>query len=401
LFISGNLKLKIYKSINYNILKKSYDAIVVGAGIVGLSVARALGVRGRKVLVLEKSQFAVGASIRNFGMIWPIGQTEGTMYERAQLSKSIWIDIAKNSGLWFDQVGSLHLAYTDTELEVLSAFTDKFAGNREYSLHDATGVSQLSDAVVLDGLKGGLFSKEEIIVDAPKALALLPKFLNEKYSIDFKWNTAVNSVETGKVFTGQQLINTEEIFVCSGQDFETLYPEIFEKQAMTKCKLQMMKLRSQPDRWRMGPALCGGLSLTHYHGFQHAGDAINQLKKEYEDKYPEYLKWGIHVMASQNQDGEIIIGDSHEYGLTHDPFDRQNINQMILDYLKSFASFPDASISATWNGVYPKMTNGQTECILSPEQGVTIINGLGGAGMTLSFGLAEQVIAGTFNSFVV
>jgi hypothetical protein len=51
--------------------------------------------------------------------------------------------------------------------------------------------------------------------------------------------------------------------------------------------------------------------------------------------------------------------------------------------------------------VYPKMTNGQTECILSPEQGVTIINGLGGAGMTLSFGLAEQVIAGTFNSFVV
>ena len=128
-------------------MKKSYDAIVVGAGIVGLAVARALGVRGKKVLVLEKSQFAVGASIRNFGMIWPIGQTEGTMYERAQLSKSIWIDIAQNSGLWFDQVGSLHLAYTDTEYEVLSAFTDKYSGNRAYSLHDASGVSQLSDAV--------------------------------------------------------------------------------------------------------------------------------------------------------------------------------------------------------------------------------------------------------------
>ena len=164
------------------------------------------------------------------------------MYERAQLSKSIWIDIAKDSGLWFDPIGSLHLAYTDTEYEVLSAFADKYAGNREYSLHDASGVSELSDAVVLDGLKGGLFSKEEIIVDAPKALALLPNFLNEKYGIDFKWNTAVHSVETGKVFTGHQLINAEEIFVCCGQDFETLYPEIFEKQAITKCKLQMMKL---------------------------------------------------------------------------------------------------------------------------------------------------------------
>lgn len=46
----------------------------------------------------------------------------------------------------------------------------------------------------------------------------------------------------------------------------------------------------------------------------------------------------------------------------------------------------------TWNGVYAKPTNGDTHIITSPEPGVTIINGLGGAGMTFSFGLAADIV---------
>ena len=49
-------------------------------------------------------------------------------------------------------------------------------------------------------------------------------------------------------------------------------------------------------------------------------------------------------------------------------------------------------IIETWNGIYPKMTNGESHLILQPEQGVTIINCLSGAGMTLSFGLCEKVV---------
>ena len=377
-------------------LTKNYDAIVVGAGIVGLAMARALGVRGKKVLVLEKSQFAVGASIRNFGMIWPIGQQEGMMYERAMLSRSIWLEVAEASGLWIDPVGSLHLAYSNTEMDALSAFHGMVSSERNYTLLNAATTLKVSDSIVSAGLKGGLLSTEEAIVDPPKAIAALPAFLHERYGVDFQWQTPVNAVETGKVISGNNAFQANEIFICSGPDFETLYPELFAQTAITKCKLQMMRFVSQPDGWRLGPSLCGGLSLIHYNGFKVAGDAVTQLKKEFENKYPEYIEWGIHVMVSQNQSGELIVGDSHEYGLTHDPFDRQMINKLILKYLSGFARFANEEIAASWNGIYPKMTNGETEFITSPADGITIVNGLGGSGMTLSFGLAEQLLSGTY-----
>ena len=45
----------------------------------------------------------------------------------------------------------------------------------------------------------------------------------------------------------------------------------------------------------------------------------------------------------------------------------------------------------TWNGIYPKMTNGETDIFLEPKPGIFIVNGLGGAGMTLSFGYTEEI----------
>ena len=39
------------------------------------------------------------------------------LYERALRSKSIWKEVCTEAGLWFDEVGSLHLAYNKLEAE--------------------------------------------------------------------------------------------------------------------------------------------------------------------------------------------------------------------------------------------------------------------------------------------
>jgi FAD dependent oxidoreductase TIGR03364 len=204
----------------------------------------------------------------------------------------------------------------------------------------------------------------------------------------------VSYISEGTVYIGnEEQFEADIVFICSGADFETLYPESFNEYPLTKCKLQMMRVTTQPNNWRIGPALCGGLSLIHYKSFT-AAPSLPQLKELYESEMSEYLDWGIHVMVSQNGTGELTIGDSHEYSATHDPFDKAFINEMILDYLKRFAQFKDWRIIETWNGIYPKLTNGDTELFFSPEAGVYVLNGLGGAGMTLSFGLAEEVVKG-------
>jgi FAD dependent oxidoreductase TIGR03364 len=230
-------------------------------------------------------------------------------------------------------------------------------------------------------------------VDPREAIGALPAFLSEKYNVEFYWDKCVSYISEQTVYIGnEEDYEADIIFICSGADFETLYPELYAEQPLTKCKLQMMRLAAQPHEWRIGPALCGGLSLIHYNSFKVA-PSLPELKAKYENEMSEYLDWGIHVMVSQNGKGELTIGDSHEYGFTQDPFDKAFINEMILNYLTTFAQFKDWRVIETWNGTYPKLTNGDTELFFSPEAGVYVLNGLGGAGMTLSFCLAEEVVA--------
>jgi FAD dependent oxidoreductase TIGR03364 len=371
------------------------SAIVIGAGIVGLATARALAIRGYQVTVFERNERAVGASIRNFGMIWPIGQPTGSMFERAMLSRSIWKQTCVEAGIWHDEVGSMHLAYHDDELEVMQQYADLNKGLRDCKLLTPQQALQKSPGINPVSLKGALWSGNEMILEARVAIGKVAQHLSEQYGVIFHWNTAISKTGPSSVTSGNQSWQADEIFICSGAEFETLYPELFALTGITKCKLQMMRLAAQPGNWRIGPALCGSLSMIHYPGFQSA-PALPALKRRYEEEYKEYLNWGIHVMVAQNHIGELTVGDSHEYGLVHDPFDKDFINQMILKYLKTFTNLKDTQVVQTWNGIYPKMTNGQTELVMEAEPGVTIINGLGGNGMTLSFGLCEQIIAARF-----
>ena len=371
---------------------KNRSAIVVGAGILGMATARALAINGYKVQVIERSQFSIGASIRNFGMLWPIGQPDGQLYDRAIRSREIWKEYLNSSSISFNSCGSLHLAYSYEELDVLEELSSIFQDSgRPVTLITPEQIGNRFKGINQTNLKGGLFSNDEVIIDPREGIRNLPTYLNQKLGIEFIWGNAISRVKPGSVFSGSTRFDADLIFICSGADFETLYPEVFNQQKITKCKLQMMRFVSDKPNYNLGTSICGGLSLLHYKSFT-ASKALETLKAKLQNELPEHLKWGIHVMVSQNMKGELTVGDSHEYGLDFEPFDKHFINQLILDYLKKMVHIDQWRLIESWNGIYPKMTNGKTDLHLEVENGVHIVNGIGGNGMTLSFGFAEEII---------
>lgn len=372
-------------------MDRSADIAVVGAGIAGLAHAYMALRKGYKVVLFERDPVAVGASIRNFGLLWPIGQEPHHGLDRALRSRQHWIDVAAQAGIWINRNGSLHVAYHEDELEVLHEFVSHYKdAPYDCKIVSPSEVKTLSPVINPHGLKGGLHSTTEGTVYAREAIRRIPLWLEEKFGLITRFGQVVTEVAVPHIKTSRESWRVDKVVICSGADFETLYPALYDQHPVTKCKLQMMKaVPSKP--FVLGPTLCAGLTLRHYAAFSKC-PSLQKVDTRYDQESDLYKKHGVHVLLAQNAAGELIIGDSHHYGRSVEPFDDESVNDIILEYLRSFVTIDEMKITERWHGVYPKV-QGQTHLVLEPEPGVTIVNGLGGAGMTLSFGLAEEIVA--------
>ena len=363
------------------------DDVVVGAGILGLSTAWALVERGRRVVVVERASRTMGATVRNFGMLWPVGQPAGERRELALRSRERWVDVLSRAGGWLNPCGSLHLAHEDDELDLLSAFVGGREAGDGATMLTREQTLALSPLVVDRGLKGAMFSPTEICVDPRAVPGVLVDYL-VAMGVHFLWNESVLGVETGVVRTSSRRLHAADIWVCSGDEIGGLYGDWLRGTGAVRCKLQMLRTRSAMPP--MGPMLAAGLTLAHYESFRNTvGHAA--LVQRLRTDWPEHFRWGIHVMASQHGDGSLTLGDSHEYGDAMGVYDRKEIDDLILDYLRRFLPVSDELIEQRWAGYYLKHPS-EPWLVMQPEERVHLITGVGGAGMTLSFGLTEKVV---------
>ena len=367
------------------------EILIVGSGIVGLAHALACAKRGKKVLVIEKSLFPIGASIRNFGLIWPIGQPIGDRFERAMKSRSIWLDIIDKTGIYADKSGSLHVVHSADESEIIEEYVQTLREARLDAMFLTPEKTKIvSPKVNGKALLGSMWSPYEITVNPREAINSIADYLKNTFQVQFEYGVQGIYVNDHSLICSDRIIQFEQAYICSGENFELYTPD----NDLLRVKLQMMRTAPQPYQWKLGPAICGGLTLLHYDSFKHIS-SLQQLKIRIEKEKPLYIKYGIHVLISQHGNGELILGDSHEYGNTLDPFISEEINSLIIKEINRIYLIPDLTIDQKWIGIYAKYP-GFSEYVKKIHDDITIVNGLGGAGMTLSFGLAEEVVSGTY-----
>ena len=144
------------------------ECAVVGAGAVGLAIARALAQAGREVLVLE-SETAIGTatSSRNSevihaGIYYPAGSLKARL---CVAGKEKLYDYCQRKGVGHKRLGKIIVATTEDELPMLDDYLRRAEGNgvMDLELISAQQVNELEPDVVA---AGGVLSPSTGIIDS-------------------------------------------------------------------------------------------------------------------------------------------------------------------------------------------------------------------------------------------
>jgi len=380
-------------------VQNAYDLIVVGAGALGTFHAYFALQRGLRVLLLEKDARPMEATVRNFGQIITSGMAEGEWFDYARVSLQTYQKIQAEYDISIRNNGSLYLASTPLEMQVLE---EKHARYQEIGYASrvltAEQCRQRLPAVRASYCVGGLLFEQEVTAEPDQLIHRLLAYLVSRHQLDYRPATPVREVTAGDagatvIDTRGQRYTAAQVLVCSGRDCKLLFPEVFAQSDLQLCKLQMLATYPLPQVALPGSVLTG-LSLRRYAAFKTC-PSFGELLAE--DMDPALREWGIHILFKQAVDGSIIIGDTHEYAdlSAADDLDFNNadqLNQLMLGEAARILDLPDWRMQRTWNGYY---TQSKSSEIFqhSPDSRIHIVTGIGGKGMTSACGFARHNVA--------
>jgi len=126
------MRFSQYSHLEQRIVTEQVDCAVIGAGVVGLAIARELAISGREVIVLEAAD-AIGThtSSRNSevihaGLYYPQGSLKARL---CTAGKWLLYDYCAGHGVPHNNIGKIVVAVTNDEVAMLKSYVQKAEAN--------------------------------------------------------------------------------------------------------------------------------------------------------------------------------------------------------------------------------------------------------------------------------
>jgi glycine/D-amino acid oxidase-like deaminating enzyme len=305
-------------------MTSTYDAIVVGAGIVGAACADEFTRRGMRTAILERDLIGGGATAAGMGHIVVMDDSEA-QFALTRYSQQLWQALRPElpADVEYEPAGTIWVAADDAEMaEVL----------RKHEFYGQRGVpTKVLDARVLktvepnprDGLAGGLLVAEDAVLYPPCAARFLLERA-QKQGAEVRLAASVVQMGHGRIFLSDGGEMKSKIIVNATGAWA---PELTGSVEVKKRK--------------------GHLVITdRYPGFLH-----HQLVEL------GYLK-SAHSVSSDSvafnvqprRTGQILIGSSRQYGAEHKEVDQQILKRMLQRAQEFLPGLGAMSAVRTWTG---------------------------------------------------
>lgn len=347
------------------------DIIVIGAGVVGCSIARELSKYNLDVLVVEKnSDVSEGISKGNSGIVHA-GYNEkiGTLKAKLNIEgNKIFDDLSRDLQFPFKRNGAFILAFSDEEMKTLESLKENGEKLGVEGLEILTREEALNIEPNLNKEIVGVLNVKTSGIVSPYEMTIALAENAAENGVEFKFNSKVTNIE--KISEGykvtlnnKELVSGKLIINASGLEGAFLNNLI----SMTKREINPVK---------------GEYCLFD----KVAGAMINKTLFQ----VPNKLSKG--VLVTPTAEGNLLVGPNAVEGKTLET-SREGIDEILDKSKKSLEELPVARILNTFSGIRPKTKEGDF-IIEEVEDAKNFINviGIDSPGLTAAPAIGVYVV---------
>ena len=347
------------------------DIIVIGAGVVGCSIARELSKYNLDVLVVEKnSDVSEGISKGNSGIVHA-GYNEkiGTLKAKLNIEgNKIFDDLSRDLQFPFKRNGAFILAFSDEDMNILESLKENGEKLGVEGLEILTREEALNIEPNLNKEIVGVLNVKTSGIVSPYEMTIALAENAAENGVEFKLNSKVTNIE--KISEGykvtlnnKELVSGKLIINASGLEGAFLNNLV----SMTKREINPVK---------------GEYCLFD----KVAGAMINKTLFQ----VPNKLSKG--VLVTPTAEGNLLVGPNAVEGKTLET-SREGIDEILDKSKKSLEELPVARILNTFSGIRPKTKEGDF-IIEEVEDAKNFINviGIDSPGLTAAPAIGVYVV---------